>query len=170
MDINVQLFIRWKLDCIVTSINQAAMCSDCLAQGNIAELECEFVMRFFQVGSVGHRIRNCRRQHTPDHSSEQVSLSSFTRRISGRIVSLGNIKMLSDGRNIFSYLYPDGRSVNPDLSWAVQATPEDHVKVIIRYHIVWCLNVVILGDSGTIWALLWDGLNLPAVQNMCREQ
>ena len=29
----------------------------------------------------------------------------------------------------FSYLYPDGRSINPDLSWAVQATPEDHVKV-----------------------------------------
>ena len=31
-----------------------------------------------------------------------------------------------------SYLYPDGRSVNPDLSWAVQATPEDHVKVRVR--------------------------------------
>ena len=32
-----------------------------------------------------------------------------------------------------SYLYPDGRSVNPDLSWAVQATPEDHVKVKYNY-------------------------------------
>ncbi len=33
-----------------------------------------------------------------------------------------------------SYLYPDGRSINPDLSWAVQATPEDHVKVDIERH------------------------------------
>lgn len=30
----------------------------------------------------------------------------------------------------FSYLYPDGRNLNPDLSWVVQATPEDHIKVI----------------------------------------
>ena len=30
---------------------------------------------------------------------------------------------------VHSYLYPDGRNLNPDLSWVVQATPEDHVKV-----------------------------------------
>ena len=143
MAINVHLFIRWKLDCIATSTNQAAMCSDCLAQGNIAELHANMSWDICQVGSMGHRVRNCRRQHTPDHSSEQVSLSSFTRRISGRIVSLGDTKMLSEGWHIFSYLYPDGRSVNPDLSWAVQATPEDHVKVIISITI-WFAGVYML--------------------------
>jgi hypothetical protein len=39
--------------------------------------------------------------------------------------------MFKCGWFCFSYLYPDGRSINPDLSWAVQATPEDHVKVLL---------------------------------------
>ena len=51
--------------------------------------------------------------------------------------------------NICSYLYPDGRSINPDLSWAVQATPEDHVKVVTNLQTL-CYNDVILGDTGTI--------------------
>ena len=70
---------------------------------------------------------------------------------------------------MFSYLYPDGRSINPDLSWAVQATPEDHVKVVNKNYLR-SLNDVILGDTGAIRALLLDGLYLPALQNMCREQ
>ena len=37
-----------------------------------------------------------------------------------------------------SYLYPDGRSINPDLSWAVQATPEDHVKVTQEQYELYC--------------------------------
>ena len=55
--------------------------------------------------------------------------------------------------NMFSYLYPDGRSINPDLSWAVQATPEDHVKVVKKNYLR-SLNDVILGDTGAIRALL----------------
>ena len=51
--------------------------------------------------------------------------------MSGKIFRIKN-KLTS---NIFSYLYPDGRSINPDLSWAVQATPEDHVKVRVSYFI-----------------------------------
>jgi hypothetical protein len=39
---------------------------------------------------------------------------------------------------IFSYLYPDGRSINPDLSWAVQATPEDHIKVTQEQYELYC--------------------------------
>ena len=78
---------------------------------------------------MGHRLRHGGWQHTPDHSSEQVSLSSFTGRVSGGIVSVGDNKDIFY-ENMFSYLYPDGRSINPDLSWAVQATPEDHVKVV----------------------------------------
>ena len=39
---------------------------------------------------------------------------------------------------IFSYLYPDGRNVNPDLSWAVQATPEDHIKVTQEQYELYC--------------------------------
>ena len=38
----------------------------------------------------------------------------------------------------FSYLYPDGRNVNPDLSWAVQATPEDHIKVTQEQYELYC--------------------------------
>ena len=39
---------------------------------------------------------------------------------------------------IYSYLYPDGRNVNPDLSWAVQATPEDHIKVTQEQYELYC--------------------------------
>lgn len=38
----------------------------------------------------------------------------------------------------FSYLYPDGRNVNPDLSWAVQATPEDHIRVTQEQYELYC--------------------------------
>ena len=37
-----------------------------------------------------------------------------------------------------SYLYPDGRSVNPDLSWAVQPTPEDHIAVTQEQYELYC--------------------------------
>ena len=56
-------------------------------------------------------------------------MSSFTRWVPRGIVSEKIKNVFFSHLNIFSYLYPDGRSVNPDLSWAVQATPEDHVKV-----------------------------------------
>ena len=36
---------------------------------------------------------------------------------------------LLDGHRERFYLYPDGQEENPDLSWAVQATPEDHIRV-----------------------------------------
>ncbi|XP_063595380.1 E3 ubiquitin-protein ligase CBL-like [Penaeus indicus] len=35
---------------------------------------------------------------------------------------------LLDGHREGFYLYPDGRNINPDLSWVVQDTPEDHIK------------------------------------------
>lgn len=38
----------------------------------------------------------------------------------------------------FSYLFPDGRNVNPDLSWAVQPTPEDHIKVTQEQYELYC--------------------------------
>ena len=38
----------------------------------------------------------------------------------------------------FSYLFPDGRSVNPDLSWAVQATPKDNIKVTQEQYELYC--------------------------------
>lgn len=37
-----------------------------------------------------------------------------------------------------SYLFPDGRNVNPDLSWAVQPTPEDHIKVTQEQYELYC--------------------------------
>lgn len=39
---------------------------------------------------------------------------------------------------LFSYLFPDGRTVNPDLSWAVQATPEDHIRVTQEQYELYC--------------------------------
>jgi len=45
---------------------------------------------------------------------------------------------LLDGYREGFYLYPDGRSINPDLSWAVQATPEDHVKVTQEQYELYC--------------------------------
>lgn len=38
----------------------------------------------------------------------------------------------------FSYLYPDGCNTNPDLSWAVQATPEDHIRVTQEQYELYC--------------------------------
>lgn len=37
-----------------------------------------------------------------------------------------------------SYLFPDGRNVNPDLSWAVQPTPEDHIRVTQEQYELYC--------------------------------
>jgi len=45
---------------------------------------------------------------------------------------------LLDGYREGFYLYPDGRSVNPDLSWAVAATPEDHIQVTQEQYELYC--------------------------------
>lgn len=45
---------------------------------------------------------------------------------------------LLDGHREGFYLFPDGRNVNPDLSWAVQATPEDHIKVTQEQYELYC--------------------------------
>ncbi|GLV42273.1 Cbl proto-oncogene [Carabus blaptoides fortunei] len=45
---------------------------------------------------------------------------------------------LLDGYREGFYLYPDGRSVNPDLSWAVQPTPEDHIAVTQEQYELYC--------------------------------
>ncbi|OQR67740.1 E3 ubiquitin-protein ligase CBL-B-like [Tropilaelaps mercedesae] len=45
---------------------------------------------------------------------------------------------LLDGYREGFYLFPDGRSANPDLSWAVQATPEDHIKVTQEQYELYC--------------------------------
>lgn len=45
---------------------------------------------------------------------------------------------LLDGFREGFYLYPDGRSVNPDLSFAVRETPEDHIKVSQEQYELYC--------------------------------
>ncbi|XP_066992387.2 E3 ubiquitin-protein ligase CBL-B-B isoform X2 [Anabrus simplex] len=45
---------------------------------------------------------------------------------------------LLDGYREGFYLYPDGRNMNPDLSWAVQPTPEDHIKVTQEQYELYC--------------------------------
>lgn len=36
------------------------------------------------------------------------------------------------------YLYPDGRQVNPDLSFAVQSPMEDHITVTQEQYELYC--------------------------------
>ena len=39
---------------------------------------------------------------------------------------------------VFSFLYPDGRSINPDLSYLVQDSLEDHIKVTQEQYELYC--------------------------------
>ncbi|KAK7580379.1 hypothetical protein V9T40_001008 [Parthenolecanium corni] len=45
---------------------------------------------------------------------------------------------LLDGYREGFYLYPDGRNINPDLTWAVQTTTEDHIKVTQEQYELYC--------------------------------
>ncbi|XP_045592121.1 uncharacterized protein Cbl isoform X2 [Procambarus clarkii] len=45
---------------------------------------------------------------------------------------------LLDGQREGFYLYPDGRNQNPDLTWVVEATPEDHIKVTQEQYELYC--------------------------------
>ncbi|KAF7992108.1 hypothetical protein HCN44_001433 [Aphidius gifuensis] len=45
---------------------------------------------------------------------------------------------LLDGYREGFYLYPDGRGSNPDLTSAVQPTPEEHIKVTIEQYELYC--------------------------------
>ena len=49
------------------------------------------------------------------------------------------LKFLTFIQNLFfSYLYPDGRNANPDLSSAVAEAPEDHVRVTQEQYELYC--------------------------------
>ncbi|VEN44882.1 unnamed protein product [Callosobruchus maculatus] len=48
------------------------------------------------------------------------------------------IQALLDGYREGFYLYPDGRPVNPDLSWAVQPSHEDHISVTQEQYELYC--------------------------------
>ena len=54
------------------------------------------------------------------HSNNVTLISSFLNRILKRDCCLPLKKRLLANKKFPSYLYPDGRSINPDLSWAVQ--------------------------------------------------
>ncbi|XP_026675854.1 E3 ubiquitin-protein ligase CBL-B [Diaphorina citri] len=45
---------------------------------------------------------------------------------------------LLDGYREGFYLYPDGRNVNPELSWEFISTPEDHIKVTQEQYELYC--------------------------------
>lgn len=48
------------------------------------------------------------------------------------------IQALLDGYREGFYQFPDGRINNPDLSWAVQPTPEDHIAVTQEQYELYC--------------------------------
>lgn len=45
---------------------------------------------------------------------------------------------LKKGDCYCSFLYPDGRSINPDLSYLVQDSQEDHIKVTQEQYELYC--------------------------------
>lgn len=48
------------------------------------------------------------------------------------------IQALMEGSREGFYLYPDGRNVNPDLTFALQPTPEGHVRVSPEQYEIYC--------------------------------
>ncbi len=46
--------------------------------------------------------------------------------------------MRSSFSSLLSYLYPDGRPVNPDLSHALQPNPEGQLKVTPEQYEIYC--------------------------------
>ena len=102
---------------------------------------------------MGNRICHEWWKHSSNNTPKQVFMSGPTRWISGRIVSIHEqtkqnpiilihklLVMIAEfeGWNCFSYLYPDGRNVNPDLSWAVQAAPKDNIRVTQEQYELYC--------------------------------
>ena len=106
---------------------------------------------------MGNRICNKWWKYSSNNTPKQVFMSGPTRWIPGRIVSIHErtkqnpivfydhqihklLVMIAEfeGWNCFSYLYPDGRNVNPDLSWAVQAAPKDNIRVTQEQYELYC--------------------------------
>ena len=48
------------------------------------------------------------------------------------------LRMINKFFCLFSFLYPDGRSINPDLSYLVQDSLEDHIKVTQEQYELYC--------------------------------
>lgn len=95
---------------------------------------------------VGYRLCHSWWEHFADHSSQQATLSGSHRWVSGRIVSHNsdnqtkNISLnitelaLKNVLSVFSYLFPDGRTQNPDLTGLCEPSPQDHIKVTQVLH------------------------------------
>lgn len=62
--------------------------------------QLRFSIELHQARSVGHRIRDFRRRHTPDHTQQQELVPGFARWLSGRIVSHASRVILPSYRNI----------------------------------------------------------------------
>lgn len=52
--------------------------------------------------------------------------------------SLWEIHVLTNILIFFSYLYPDGQKGNPDLSNAVEQSPENHIRVTHEQYEMYC--------------------------------
>ncbi|XP_037278484.1 E3 ubiquitin-protein ligase CBL [Rhipicephalus microplus] len=95
------------------------------------------------------KARLCKYINKPGSYVFRLSCTRLGQWAIGYVTAEGNIlqtipqnkslcQALLDGYREGFYLYPDGRNVNPDLSWAVQATPEDHIKVTQEQYELYC--------------------------------
>lgn len=103
-------------------------------------LQLRFPIELHPLRSMGDWLRHAERRYPANDSTKQISLPGAARRLSGRIVSCCSAN-LSACFTIFpsrSYMFPDGRNVNPDLSTAVQETEEDHIRVTQEQYEVYC--------------------------------
>lgn len=76
-------------------------------------------------------LPNC--HHTSHHPPHNNFQSNF---FSSQIVECQS-NLIINYREGF-YLYPDGRAVNPDLSFAVQSPMEDHITVTQEQYELYC--------------------------------
>lgn len=115
-------------------------------------------IKLHEAGTVGNRLRHVRRWYPSNYTAQQESLPGVAGRLPGRLVSIScvirvslfagisrvhtpgkiSLKYTISKTRFSSYLYPDGRNINPDLTWAVQPTPEEHIKVTAEQYELYC--------------------------------
>lgn len=158
----------------------------------------------YKNGGVGYWPRDIWWCHHPDYPGGHTSLPSSDSRLQSGLVRTNMyislnyffcLCVFSLSSVLFcacSYLYPDGRDVNPDLKSLCEPASRGKVKVTEvsgcnLYIIIYlkCTNCSILNlcqdktdnilrcclvsltkynhQTGTVWALLWDRQHLPAM-------
>lgn len=87
--------------------------------------------------SVEHSKLNFEFARTTNHKSTPHSINQFFL-FRTKLLNVNTIKFIIYNYREGFYLYPDGRQVNPDLSFAVQSPMEDHITVTQEQYELYC--------------------------------